>query len=226
MTGAPVPDDEDVALVRALVDGSEAALAALYDRHAHAIFAAAVRASDDRQLAEEVVQETFLALWGRAELFDPATGSLATWLRAIARNRTIDRLRSRGRRPLLVSIGDGPEGGGASEAVIDGLAANGALVAAGVPDPDPIAQVERSEALEVIGTAIRTLPDAERTVIVLAYQEDLTQTEIAERLGLPLGTVKTRTRRALQRLRTALVEGSATGAVVPDIGRTSREEVT
>jgi RNA polymerase sigma-70 factor (ECF subfamily) len=213
-----MPDAEDAALVRALLDGSEAALAALYDRHADAIFAASVRASDDRQLAEEVVQETFLALWDRAELFDPAAGSLATWLRAIARNRTIDRLRAKGRRPRLVSIADEPGGPGPSEPILEGLAAAGGLVAAGVPDPDPTILIERAETAEVIRAAIRDLPDAERTVIVLAYQEDLTQSEIAERMGWPLGTVKTRTRRALLRLRAALGEADPTAgaAAGPD----------
>ena len=93
-----VPRDE-AALVREVAAGSQDALAALYDRYADAVFAASIRLTSDRQVAEEVVQETFLALWNRAELFDPATGSLAAWLHTIARNRTVDRLRAAGRRP-------------------------------------------------------------------------------------------------------------------------------
>ena len=94
--------DDDAALVREVAAGSQDALAALYDRYVDAVFAAAIRLTSDRQVAEEVVQETFLALWNRAELFDPATGSLAAWLHTIARNRTVDRLRAAGRRPSLV----------------------------------------------------------------------------------------------------------------------------
>src|SRR5215213_3124363 len=95
---------DDAHLVRSVAAGSEDALAALYDRHADAIYAVASRLTADRQVAEEVVQETFLALWNRAELFDPATGSLAAWLYTIARNRTVDRLRAAGRRPTVVAL--------------------------------------------------------------------------------------------------------------------------
>src|SRR3982751_4129215 len=95
---------DDVSLVREVVTGSEDALATLYDRHADAVYAAACRLTSDRQVAEEVVQETFLALWNRAELFDPSAGSLAAWIHTIARNRTVDRLRAAGRRPNLVAL--------------------------------------------------------------------------------------------------------------------------
>ena len=102
MDGKGVTAD-DVVLVRAVAAGSQDALAALYDRHASAVYAAASRLTADRQVAEEVVQETFLALWNRAATFDPGTGSLPAWLHTIARNRTVDRLRAIGRRPRLVS---------------------------------------------------------------------------------------------------------------------------
>jgi len=91
-----VGDAQEAALVRAVASGSEEALAALYDRHAGGIHAVGLRLTGDRGIAEEVVQETFLALWNRAELYDPALASLGTWLRAIARNRTLDRLRAIG----------------------------------------------------------------------------------------------------------------------------------
>src|SRR6478736_452639 len=87
---------DDAAVVLEMAAGSEAALETLYDRYATSIFAAAYRLTSDRGTAEEVVQETFLALWNRAETFDPKAGSLAAWLHAIARNRTIDRLRAAG----------------------------------------------------------------------------------------------------------------------------------
>ena len=95
---------DDAALVRELAAGSEAALGILYDRYGDAIFAAAYRLTSDRGVAEEVVQETFLTLWNRAELFDPRAGSLTAWLHTIGRNRAVDRLRAAGRRPHLIAL--------------------------------------------------------------------------------------------------------------------------
>src|SRR5262245_54297208 len=83
-------DPCDARLVRNLIEGSEEALGALYDRHSSVVFAAAIRAGGDRAIAAEVVQETFLALWDRAERFDPDRGTLPAWLATIARNRAID----------------------------------------------------------------------------------------------------------------------------------------
>lgn len=195
---------EDAHLVRDVAAGSEDALAALYDRHGDAVFAAASRLTSDRQVAEEVVQETFLALWNRAELFDPAAGSLAAWLHTIARNRTVDRLRAAGRRPNLVALS---AAGGVDEgdtAALERIVGNGRVLAGGVAGPDPESALDQSELRANLRDALATMPEPERTVIVLAYQDELSQTEIAGRLGWPLGTVKTRTRRALQRLRTVL----------------------
>jgi RNA polymerase sigma-70 factor (ECF subfamily) len=194
---------DEAALVRAVAGGSEEALAALYDRHVDGIHAVALRLSGDRGIAEEVVQETFLALWNRAELFDPALASLATWLRSIARNRTVDRLRALGRRPTLVPFGargaDGDDDPGLERLGPDVVVLGGAA-----PDLDPVVAAEASSVRAAIKAALSSMPDVERTVIVLAYREGLTQQEIAERLDWPLGTVKTRTRRALARLRELL----------------------
>jgi RNA polymerase sigma-70 factor (ECF subfamily) len=199
-------DTDDAALVRALAAGSEDALAALYDRHVDGIHAVALRLTNDRQLAEEVVQETFLALWNRAELYDPAVASLATWLRTIARNRTVDRLRAAGRRPPLVPLpGLGDEG--ESDAGFERLRPDAVVLGGAVPDAGPEAAAEAAEVRAAVAAALATMPDVERTVIILAYREGLTQSEIAERLDWPLGTVKTRTRRALAHLRDALEAG-------------------
>ena len=200
MTGSTDPGADDATLVRAVVDGSQSALAALYDRHGSAIFALALRLSGDRSTAEEVVQETFLVLWDRAERFDPGVASLATWLRTIARNRTLDRLRASARRPRLVSLEPDPEGRPGRSEVL-GV---GELVAAGSSEQDPLDLAAAAEQRAAVAAAVATMPDDERMVILMAYQQDLTQAEIAERLGWPLGTVKTRTRRALRRLREAL----------------------
>ncbi|HEX5829293.1 MAG TPA: sigma-70 family RNA polymerase sigma factor [Candidatus Limnocylindrales bacterium] len=199
---------EDAALVRAVAAGSEDALAALYDRHVDGVHAVALRLTNDRQLAEEVVQETFLALWNRAELFDPAVASLGTWLRTIARNRTVDRLRAAGRRPSLVPLpGVGEDG--MDEGGFDRLGPDAVVLGAAAVDPGPEAAAEAADVRAAVGAALAAMPEAERTVIVLAYREGLTQREIAERLDWPLGTVKTRTRRALAHLRDALEAGSA-----------------
>src|SRR5690349_14495981 len=196
-------DSDDAVLVQALAAGSEAALAALYDRHADGIHAVALRLTNDRQLAEEVVQETFLALWNRAELYDPAVASLATWLRTIARNRTVDRLRAAGRRPPLVPLpGLGDEGD--ADAGFERLRPDALVLGGAAPEPAPEAAAESAEVRAAVAAALEVMPDVERTVIILAYREGLTQSEIAERLDWPLGTVKTRTRRALAHLRHAL----------------------
>ena len=203
---------EDAALVNEIATGSEDALGMLYDRYVDAVYAAASRLTTDRQIAEEVVQETFLALWNRAELFDPAVGSLAAWLHTIARNRTVDRLRSAGRRPSLVPFS---ATGGEDEqdsAALDRLVAAGTIVGGAGLGPGPEGELAATELRHVIRDALDELPDVERTAIVLAYREELSQSEIAERLGWPLGTVKTRTRRALLRLRGALAEELGPGA--------------
>lgn len=207
MTERQVGESEDATLVRAVANGSEEALAALYDRHVGGVHAVALRLTSDRQVAEEVVQETFLALWNRAELFDPALASLGTWLRTIARNRTVDRLRAAGRRPPLVSLGRADDD--EFEGDVDRLGAATVVLGGAAPDLGPEAAVEAADLRDAVVAALADMPEAERVVIVLAYREGLTQVEIAERLEWPLGTVKTRTRRALAHLRAALEGGHA-----------------
>jgi len=216
----------DAALVREVAAGSQDALATLYDRHADAVYAAASRLTTDRQVAEEVVQETFLALWNRAELYDPAAGSLAAWLHTIARNRTVDRLRAAGRRPNLVPLSAVAAGDEHDTAALDRIVASGTVLGGSEPSPGPEAVAESTSVRHVIQDALAEMNEHERTVIVLAYNEELSQSEIAERLGWPLGTVKTRTRRALLRLREVLAvelgEGIGMGlAPVPAGERTT-----
>ena len=187
-----------------VVAGSHAALAELYDRHAAAVFGASFRLLGQRLEAEEVVQETFLALWNRAEQFDPARGSLRAWLMTIGRNRAIDRLRAAGREPVRVSFGtleddaERRQGPGAEALEARALHADDDA-------SDPERQAELASLRSGVRGALETLPFQERQALVLAYFEGLTQQEIAARLEWPLGTVKTRTRRALRRLRGALL---------------------
>jgi len=209
------PATHDADLVREIVGGSQAALAAIYDRHVDAVYATASRLTADRQIAEEVVQETFLALWNRAELFDPRAGSLAAWLHTIARNRTVDRLRAAGRRPNLVPLSAASGDDEADSAALDRLVSTGTVLGGATIGLGPEGELAATELRQVLRDALAELPESERTAIVLAYREELTQTEIAERLGWPLGTVKTRTRRALLRLRETLADELGPAAVAP-----------
>jgi RNA polymerase sigma-70 factor (ECF subfamily) len=204
---APVPDAD---LVARIALGDEMALAEIYDRHAEAVFGAAVRLLGDRAAAEEIVQETWLVLWNRAERYDPRIGSLVAWLFTIARNRCVDRLRAAGRRPSLVSIG--APGEDADEEALERALAAGEPVGGAGPDADPADAVARRWTRSVVRAVVATLPDTERAVIELAYDEGLSQSEVSARLGWPLGTVKTRTRRALLRLREALGDTLAESA--------------
>jgi len=214
MSERRVGETDEVALVRAVASGSEEALAALYDRHVDGIHAVALRLTRDRQIAEEVVQETFLALWNRAELFDPAVASLGTWLRTIARNRTVDRLRAAGRRPSLVPL-PGHDETGDADAGFERLSPDAEIVGGAAPDPGPEAAAEAADVRAAIGAALAGMTEHERTVILLAYREGLTQAEIAERMAWPLGTVKTRTRRALAHLRRALEQDESPAGAGP-----------
>lgn len=194
----PVPDAD---LLRRMIGGSEDALAALYDRHIHAVMAAAIRAGVDRAIAMEVVQETFLALWNRAELYDPSRGALSTWLVTIARNRAIDRLRAASRHDRAVPFSSFDRVGTDETSVAEWLTTAGDLVATAGPEPVPEVAWSTKETRATIENALASLAPAERSVIELAYAAGLSQSEIAVRLGWPLGTVKTRTRRALLHLR-------------------------
>jgi RNA polymerase sigma-70 factor (ECF subfamily) len=214
VTGTGSGPGADAVLVREVAAGSHDALAELYDRHGDAVFAAACRLTSDRGMAEEVVQETFLALWNRADTFDPSIGSLAAWLHTIARNRTVDRLRAAGRRPTLVplssaaSTGTGFGSGEEPDAeALERVLASGSVIAGGAAAPSPERAAALGELRAALQAALADMPEVERLVIVMAYGEDLSQSEIAERLGWPLGTVKTRTRRALLRLREVLGSG-------------------
>jgi RNA polymerase sigma-70 factor (ECF subfamily) len=196
------PEPDDAVLVSAVAGGSEAALGVLYDRHVEVVHAVALRLAGDRQLAEEIVQETFLALWNRAELYNPGAGSLPTWLRAIARNRAIDRMRAAGRRPFLATLGRQADAGAASE--LERLAARSTVIGGAMPSAGPEEHAISAEVGAAVRDALATMGEEERLVIVLAYRDGLSQSEIAKRLDWPLGTVKTRTRRALSHLRAAL----------------------
>jgi RNA polymerase sigma-70 factor (ECF subfamily) len=157
------------------------ALEALYERHGRALFSLALRMLADYQAAEEVVQETFLKLWQRPDQYRPERGRLLSWLLGVAHNGAVDRLR---RRRLEQRYNADPR-----------------LVEFGSPPSDPQDKFIDTLRGEAIARAIRALPEAQRQAVELAYLRGMTQVEIADFLGQPLGTVKTRLRLAMQKLR-------------------------
>jgi len=210
----------DASLLERVVEGSTEAFASLYDRHADVVHAVAMRTTRDHGRAADIVQETFLALWDRAELFDPNRGSLRGWLSAIARNRAIDQVRHASRHDRALAFSTLATAEGDDSSLAEWLTSTGAPIAMGAPDPGPETTVVGLETRASVAHAIASLAPVERSVITLAYGAHLSQAEIAERLGWPLGTVKTRTRRALRHLRERMVPPS-TGEDATAIGSTA-----
>lgn len=196
--------DRDSRLMSQLIEGSQDALAGLYDRYAETVFAAALRVSRDRGTAAEIVQDTFLTLWNRAEIFDPSRGALSTWLLAIARNRAIDRLRAAARHERAATFSTFGRDSADDLSTAEWLTSSGDLIGVAGPEPGPEMALSDKETRESIHDALASLSPLERRVIELAYDTGLSQSEIAEQLGWPMGTVKTRTRRALRHLRERL----------------------
>ncbi len=177
----PEIEATDGALVRRIVDRDEAALAALYERYAGVVYSVALRVLRDAEAAEEILQDTFFQVWRGAARFDPARGTMAGWLLVSARNRAISRLR--GRNPV--------EAMELAEHAV-GMATN--LETA----------VAQSQMMGRVKAALDGLPASQRQALELAYFEGLTHSEIAQRTGEPLGTVKTRLRSALESLKRTL----------------------
>ena len=201
--------NSDASLVGEVIKGSQPALAMLYDRHVDAVHAAAMRVSHDSWIAAEVVQETFLALWNRAEVFDSTRGPLTAWLQRIARNRTVDHLRAAGRHHRAATFSGFISAASDNQSIDDWLTRSGELLGMSRPEPGPDAALSEKETRATIADALATLESRERTVIQLAYGNGLSQSEIAAELGWPIGTVKTRTRRALRLLRDRLEQPMA-----------------
>jgi RNA polymerase sigma-70 factor (ECF subfamily) len=176
---ASANDDPEAALLARVARGDRAALRKLYDRLSGQALAVALRILGARGEAEEVVQDVFVEVWTRASLFTVARGRGRVWVLSIARNRAIDRLRSRDAA---------------------GRAVRGAE---GEPEPPPVTPLESAEQRETrqrIQHALAALSPEQRSVLELGYFEGLSQSEMAERLGEPLGTIKSRVRLALEKL--------------------------
>jgi len=178
----------DADLIGRAADGDARALEVLYDRYSRVVFSFGLRIVGDPQLAEELLQEVFFRAWQQGGSFRSSKGSFITWLLSITHNMAIDEVRKRRRRPQKADSED-PE-----------------TVLAAVPDsgPDVEDEVWLGALRDTIEGAMASLPPAQRRAIEMAYFRGLTQREIAEQLGEPLGTIKTRMRLGMQKLRDQL----------------------
>jgi RNA polymerase sigma-70 factor (ECF subfamily) len=177
-------DPADSALLARMSGGDEGALATLYDRWSDRVHSLAVHMLRDARDAEDIVEETFWQAWRSAARYDAARGNVSTWLLTICRSRALDRLRSRRRRPEELTLDEAP--------------------AAAAPQPGAIDAMVTSETGRIVRAALAELPPEQRQTLELAYFRGLSQSEIAEKTGQPLGTIKTRVRLAMARLREKL----------------------
>ena len=181
LRAVPVPADAvaadatDSELLTRVAERDREAFELLYNRYVRSVFGLALRRLRDRQRAEDAVQETFASVWRSAASYKPERGPAAPWLYAVARNASVDRFRAH-----VDTSGEVPE-----------------LVSA---EPGPADRAETSFVSWRVHRALEELPQREREVLELAYWSGMSQSEVAEYLHIPLGTVKTRTRSALSKL--------------------------
>lgn len=182
------PNEVDANLVRQMSAGDEVAFATFYDRFAPGLFSMIYAILHDQKDSEDVLQEAFVQMWKRTATYDATRSSLFTWAVMIARHKAIDRIRSRQRRTRL------------SEAVAN----QAGPFAVSAPSDQADNALVRTDERERVRAALSQLGEGQREAIELAFFGGLTQTQISERLGAPLGTVKARIRRGLLALREVL----------------------
>lgn len=185
-----MPATPDADLIAHAAAGEERAIAALYDRYGAVVYAIANRITGQRADAEEIVVEAFAQAWREAGRFEARRGSVAGWLTMIARSRALDLVRARSRRERITATAaaDRPD----------------VPLAMGDWRTDPGGAVDHAERRRRVREALQLLSAPQRQAIELAYFEGLSQSEIAERLQEPLGTIKTRVRLGMQKLRECL----------------------
>ena len=191
MTTAPEPDDRAVELdlLARITKRERAAFEQLYIRYSNILYATAMKFLKEDADAQDVVQDVFIQIWDKAKLYDPAKGKPLTWALTMTRNRSIDRIRAIQRRTRLRDDFE-------KETVAD--------ESAGIREA--LSGVDASERTQILRDAVARLSPEQRKVIDLAFFGGLTQSEIADRLGEPLGTVKARARRGLMKLKEHLGE--------------------
>ncbi len=183
----------DEALMLAVTARDETAFAALYERYVDLVYSAAVRVLGDVQLAEDATQDVFVRLWRRPETFVAERGRFLSWLMSVARNRAVDELRARGRRRKR-------------EGVVLAETDEGHIHDEPRTDEDPARAAQLHEEQRAVRAALCGLPPEQKLALELAYFGGLTQQEISVTLHEPLGTVKTRIRLGMQKLRRSLEE--------------------
>lgn len=184
----PLADLPDSDLVDAMAAGDVHAMEVLYDRYNRAVFSFALRMLGNREQAEELLQEVFMRAWRQARKFSESRGTYITWLLSITHNMAIDEIRRQNRRPRKAESADP------------------VLMLANVRDEKPSVEEQAllGDLRDIVRDAMAQLPDAQRTTLELAYFRGLTQREIAEEQDQPLGTIKTRMRLAMRKLRDIL----------------------
>lgn len=184
-TPASPPGADDKSLIQRVAAGEDDAMGKLFDRYGRILHAAAWRITGETADAEEALLDAFAQAWREAATYDAGRGSVGAWLMTITRTRALDLIRARGRRERAATAAD---------------------AAAGAPvwRYDTSRSAEQSERRRLVSLAIQTLSAPQKQAIELAFYDDLSHAEIAQKLGEPLGTVKTRVRLGLQKLREAL----------------------
>lgn len=170
---------DDGALISSIRARNQSAMAELYDRYSSIVYAVAMRVLGDTAAAEDVLQDVFMQLWRNPGAFDASRGSLAPWLAVIARNRAVDALRKRRPQDDIEDVTLSVE-------------------------PDLVAEADRSRIAVKVRNALNQMPIPQRNALEMAYFEGYSHSEIAEKTGEPLGTIKTRIRAGLMLLRRAV----------------------
>ena len=188
-----MPNEADVLLVQQINQGDDQAFATFYDRFAPGLFSMIFAILRDQKESEDVLQEAFIQMWKRTSTYDATRSSLFTWSVMIARHKAIDRLRSRQRQSRLAeAVANEPDD-----------------ITASAPVERADQQLARSDERERVRAALSQLGAAQREALDLAFFAGLSQTQISEKLGTPLGTVKARIRRGLMALREVLGRAKA-----------------
>jgi RNA polymerase sigma-70 factor, ECF subfamily len=180
---APSELPSDLDLLFALREGQVNALGSLYDRYSKLVYGLAYKILGNSEEAEDITQEVFLTLW-RRDAYNPSRGSLSSFLMTMTRSRSIDKLRARGTKFRFIQRWQG--------------------VVKSETSVSPLDQAALGERSHLVRSALSELPESERLILEIAYYEGLSQSEIAKRLNIPLGTVKTRSRQGLLKLRQTL----------------------
>jgi RNA polymerase sigma-70 factor, ECF subfamily len=183
----PIPESDWAELVRAIAAGDLLALRALYDRTHRLVFTLTMRIAANRETAEELTLDVFVDVWRRSAQYDPANGTVLGWIMNQARSRAIDRVRFEQRKKRVNPYAEEP--------------------APSTAAPGPYESVELAQQTRRLHVALNGLTSHERQAIEKAYFSELTYAEVAARLDQPLGTVKTRIRSGLQKLRKSMADG-------------------